>query len=156
MALPPSLRSPPALSHLKKGVSLKAAGRLPKAVAEHEQPVALDPKLVQAHVNLISLYGRLGQVDKAEQHYHAAVALDPNRAASRTRGGGANSGGHPALGAGTILDATITSIEDIILINSSLVAASVSGQYYKCIREICLTLCFTPVYRSPISILGYV
>ncbi len=71
-----------ALSHLKKGVSLEAAGRLPEAAAEHEQAVALDPKLVQAHVNLISLYGRLGQVDKAEQHYRAAVTLDPNRAAS--------------------------------------------------------------------------
>jgi tetratricopeptide (TPR) repeat protein len=71
-----------ALSHLKKGVSLEAAGRLPEAAAEHEQALALDPQLVQAHVNLIPLYGRLGQVDKAEQHYRAAVALEPNRAAS--------------------------------------------------------------------------
>jgi tetratricopeptide (TPR) repeat protein len=33
-------------------------------------------------VNLISIYGRLGRLDKAEEHYRAAVRLNPNHAES--------------------------------------------------------------------------
>ena len=35
---------------------------------------------MQAHINLISLYGRSGQYDKAVEHYRAALDLDRNQA----------------------------------------------------------------------------
>ena len=57
--------------YLKQGVSLEAAGHLAQAAAEHERALEIDPKLEQAHINLISLYGRLGQPAKAETHYKA-------------------------------------------------------------------------------------
>jgi len=64
--------------HLKKGVRLEAAGQLEAAAEEHERSLAADPKFLQAHINLISLYARLGLSDKAEQHYRAAVSINPN------------------------------------------------------------------------------
>ena len=35
---------------------------------------------MQAHVNLIRLYGTLGRPEKAEEHYRAATALNPGLA----------------------------------------------------------------------------
>jgi tetratricopeptide (TPR) repeat protein len=67
-----------ALAHLMKGVDLENAGQMEQAIAEHEEAVRLDPKLVQAHANLIALYGRTGRPEKAEQEYRATVALNPN------------------------------------------------------------------------------
>lgn len=45
-----------------------------------ELAIEIDPKLVQAHVNLISLYGRLGQVATAETHFRSSLSLDPKQA----------------------------------------------------------------------------
>jgi tetratricopeptide (TPR) repeat protein len=67
-----------ALAHLMKGVDLENAGQIEQAIAEHEEATRQDPKLAQAHVNLIALYGRSSQPQKAEQAYRAAVALNPN------------------------------------------------------------------------------
>lgn len=67
-----------ALAHLMKGVELENAGRIGEAIAEHEQAVHDDPKLVQAHANLIALYGRSGQPEKAELEYRATIAINPN------------------------------------------------------------------------------
>jgi len=67
-------------ARLIKGIQLAEEGRLREAAEEHEAALATDPKLVQAHVNLIRLYAELGQTGKAEQHYHAALAKDPNLA----------------------------------------------------------------------------
>lgn len=64
-----------AAAHLQRGISLAAAGNLESAIAEHEAALARDPKLVQAHANLIGLYGRAGNWDKVEEHYRAVVAL---------------------------------------------------------------------------------
>src|SRR5207245_6396554 len=47
--------------HLKKGIALESAGQMQAAIAEHERALEIDPKYAQAHVNLITLYGRLGQ-----------------------------------------------------------------------------------------------
>jgi tetratricopeptide (TPR) repeat protein len=69
-----------ATQYIAHGITLEASGRLAEAAAEHEKALAIDPGLAQAHVNLISLYGRLGQPEKAEQHYRAAVQLNPNLA----------------------------------------------------------------------------
>ena len=67
-----------ALAHLMKGVDLENAGQMEQAIAEDEEAVRQDPKLVQAHANLIALYGRAGHPEKAEQAYRATVALNPN------------------------------------------------------------------------------
>jgi len=60
---------------LRRGVLLAEAGDVTGAIAAHEAALARDPSLVQAHINLISLYGRAGQFPKAEEHYRAAIAL---------------------------------------------------------------------------------
>ena len=64
-----------AAATLRRGVTLADAGDVAGAIAAHETALAADPSLVQAHVNLISLYGRAGQFAKAEEHYQSAVAL---------------------------------------------------------------------------------
>jgi tetratricopeptide (TPR) repeat protein len=63
---------------LQRGVALANAGDLDGAIAAHEAALALDPSLAQAHANLIGLYGRQRNFDKAETHYRAAVALGVN------------------------------------------------------------------------------
>lgn len=67
---------------LKRGVMFDNAGRLTEAIADHERAIEANPQLVQAHINLISLYARTGQFDKAEKHYQAANAINPNMADS--------------------------------------------------------------------------
>ena len=69
-----------ALARLQKAIELADAGQLQPAVDEHEAALAVDSTLVQAHVNLIRLYGTLGRPEKAEEHYRAAVALHPGLA----------------------------------------------------------------------------
>jgi tetratricopeptide (TPR) repeat protein len=58
------------------GLYFAGQGRWKEAVAEHEKALLFDPDLLQAHANLISLYGRLGAFDKAEEHYRAAIKID--------------------------------------------------------------------------------
>ncbi len=65
---------------MKRGVGLAAAGRVEEAIAEHEGALKIDPDLVQAHVNLVNLYGRLGRLSLAEEHCSAALALAPDLA----------------------------------------------------------------------------
>jgi tetratricopeptide (TPR) repeat protein len=69
-----------ATDHLRRGIDLATKGQLQEAAREHEEALAVDPKLVQAHVNLIRIYGQLGQPEKAEAHYRSALAIDPNLA----------------------------------------------------------------------------
>lgn len=61
---------------LAEGARLGRAGRLADAIVLHLKAIAADPADAQAHVNLISLYGRTEQADKAEQHYRAALAIN--------------------------------------------------------------------------------
>jgi tetratricopeptide (TPR) repeat protein len=69
-----------AAGFLREGAELGAQGKLPEAVAAHLAAIAADPRLAQAHSNLISLYAKLGQPEKAEEHYRAAVKLNPDQA----------------------------------------------------------------------------
>src|SRR5437660_3166108 len=66
-------------AHLQRGAELEKAGLLDEAIREHEAALANDPGNVQAHVNLISLYGRAGDPGKAKQHFEAATRLNPGR-----------------------------------------------------------------------------
>ena len=67
---------------LARGVALEGMGKLDESIAAHERALEINPQLVQAHINLISLYARAGQVPQAEKHYRAAVAVNPNLADS--------------------------------------------------------------------------
>jgi tetratricopeptide (TPR) repeat protein len=58
---------------LQRGIRLADLGDLEGAIAAHEAALAADPSLAQAHLNLISLYGRARNRVKAEEHYRAAV-----------------------------------------------------------------------------------
>lgn len=64
---------------LERATELEKAGRYAEAIREHETALASDPDSVQAHVNLISLYGRMGDSAKAKQHFEAATRLNPGR-----------------------------------------------------------------------------
>ncbi len=63
-----------ASKHLKRGALLEREGKLEASIAEHEQALELNPWFIQAHINLISLYGRTSQFDKAEKHYHEPLS----------------------------------------------------------------------------------
>jgi tetratricopeptide (TPR) repeat protein len=60
-----------AVYQLRQAVELATAGRLQDAANANLEALKLDPSQMQAHVNLISLYGRLGKVDEAKKHYQA-------------------------------------------------------------------------------------
>ncbi len=63
-----------AMLHLRQAAVLEQGGRLAEAAAEEERALLIDPQMLQAHVNLISLYGKLGQLAKAKQHYDLSIA----------------------------------------------------------------------------------
>ena len=63
---------------LREAADAEAQGNLTAAVELLDKTLALDPKLTQAHVNLISLHARLGDAANAEKHYRQAIALQPN------------------------------------------------------------------------------
>ncbi|MDZ7638511.1 MAG: hypothetical protein U5J83_09730 [Bryobacterales bacterium] len=48
------------LAHLRRAIYFESTGDLASAAAANEKALELDPALVQAHVNLVSLYGRMG------------------------------------------------------------------------------------------------
>lgn len=60
---------------ITRAVAMEHAGRLADAIALHLEALTADPQAAQAHVNLISLYGRAGNPELAEQHYREAVRL---------------------------------------------------------------------------------
>jgi tetratricopeptide (TPR) repeat protein len=70
------------------GEAIATAGpslELPKSgletvAAELERALKEQPWLLSAHTNLIAIYWELGQPEKAEQHYRAAVKIDPSDA----------------------------------------------------------------------------
>jgi tetratricopeptide (TPR) repeat protein len=57
-----------------RGLALADRGDLQGAITATEAALARDPSLVQARANLISLYGRTGQWEKAEASYRAVMA----------------------------------------------------------------------------------
>ncbi len=67
-----------AVALLKRGAALDGEGQLDESIAAHLESLALNPSLVQSHINLISLYGRTRQFEQAETHYRKALALNPD------------------------------------------------------------------------------
>lgn len=63
---------------VQRGMTLAERGDLAGAIEAHERALAADPSLADAHANLISLHGRAGNWEKAEEHYRAVVALGVN------------------------------------------------------------------------------
>jgi tetratricopeptide (TPR) repeat protein len=66
--------------HIRNAAELERSGQLQQAVAANLRAVQIDPTSVQAHVNLISLYGRLSETNAAEYHYFKAIELQPPHA----------------------------------------------------------------------------
>ncbi|MGH9372524.1 MAG: tetratricopeptide repeat protein, partial [Vicinamibacterales bacterium] len=62
-----------ARANLKRGLESAEAGDVDAAIAAHEAVLAQDPSLLQAHANLLTLYGRAENWVKAEEHYRAAL-----------------------------------------------------------------------------------
>jgi tetratricopeptide (TPR) repeat protein len=69
------LRENTPLEQVRKGIEAESAGRLDDAVRHQRRALELDAGFAQAHINLISLYGKLARPAEAEQHYRSAVAL---------------------------------------------------------------------------------
>jgi Tfp pilus assembly protein PilF len=67
-------------SLIRKAQNAAAQGDLQTAIRLHRDALQIDPKMVQAHVNLISLYARTSQPDQAAQAYRDAIAINPNLA----------------------------------------------------------------------------
>jgi tetratricopeptide (TPR) repeat protein len=66
-------------AHLLNGSALEKAGQLTQAIYEEEAALEVDPRNVQAHVNLIALYAKTGDSGKAKSHFESAIQLNPGR-----------------------------------------------------------------------------
>jgi tetratricopeptide (TPR) repeat protein len=65
---------------IQKAQAAAAQGQMKMAIELHEKALSYDPKMAQAHINLISLHARNGSREKAAEAYRAAVALNPKSA----------------------------------------------------------------------------
>jgi tetratricopeptide (TPR) repeat protein len=63
---------------VQRGIKQADGGDVEGAIAAHEAALTLNPSHAQAHANLISLYGRVRNWTKAEEHYRAVVKLAVN------------------------------------------------------------------------------
>lgn len=65
---------------IRKAQAAAAQGDLQSAIDLHRKALELDPKMVQAHVNLISLYARANRPQLAAEAYKSAIAIQPGLA----------------------------------------------------------------------------
>jgi len=72
---------------LREGLELMKQGKLPEAAAKLESALQTNPNLLEAHVNLVSVFGQLGQFAKGEEHFQAAERLEPKSAANHLNHG---------------------------------------------------------------------
>jgi tetratricopeptide (TPR) repeat protein len=63
---------------VEEGKRLYVQGKINEAFAKYVEAVELNPRLVHAHVNLISIYAMKGDLQAAQKHYQAALDLSPN------------------------------------------------------------------------------
>ena len=65
-------------TYLERGLRLESQGDLFKAISMYERAVELDAEYLQARVNLIGAYGKLGRFLDAELQYRAALRFAAN------------------------------------------------------------------------------
>ena len=65
---------------IAEGARLEQENRIDESIALHLKALEADPVAAQAHVNLISLYGRKGEEQSAQRHYQAALKLQGDHA----------------------------------------------------------------------------
>jgi Tfp pilus assembly protein PilF len=68
---------------------LQAQGALEEAVQHYREALAIDPSVVDVHVNLGSALNKLGHHDDAYAHYRIALSLDPHSAQAHFNAGNA-------------------------------------------------------------------
>ncbi len=61
--------------YLQEGLSLEAEGKVRDAIVLYEKAVGIDGRYLQARINLIAAYGKLGRFPEAERHYEAIQGL---------------------------------------------------------------------------------
>ncbi len=66
--------------HLVNARELGDKKQFAEAIEENLKALQADPRLLQAHANLIMLYGTVGEVTKAADHYRDAVKVNRNYA----------------------------------------------------------------------------
>ncbi len=69
-----------ATTRLARASEMERRGNLEGALREHLAAIEDAPEMAQAHINLISLYGRMDRMDKAREHAERALEIDPSRA----------------------------------------------------------------------------
>lgn len=67
---------------LTRAVRIGESGDVAAAIAAHEAVLRKDPRLVQARLNLITLYGRVRDWNRAEAHYRAILESGEEAAAA--------------------------------------------------------------------------
>lgn len=80
------MRASPQQAIIRAG-RLSASGKFAEAAAVFEELLKAQPDNMVAHTNLIGLYGQLGQIDKAKEHYEMGVAIAPDVAALQSNFG---------------------------------------------------------------------
>lgn len=80
--MPDFAPSGPFLERYNKGVAAFKAGRHDEAVAEFQEAIRIDSRIVQAHCNLGAALGAKGLQEEAIAEFKAALAMDPKHAAS--------------------------------------------------------------------------
>ena len=68
-----------AYDYLNKGKRLQDDGQLQEALQQYRLALQANPRMLQAHVNLITVYGALGDLEEARKHYQTAIEIDPNK-----------------------------------------------------------------------------
>ncbi len=69
-----------AYHYINEGKRLYDKGQIPEAFEYYKQAAELNPRLIHAHVNLISIYGMREDFTEAEKHYRVAIELNPDLA----------------------------------------------------------------------------
>ncbi|HUT39817.1 MAG TPA: tetratricopeptide repeat protein [Gammaproteobacteria bacterium] len=67
-----------ATAQVRRAKRLERAGRMQDALQALQQAVAVEPDSVEAHSQLVRMYHRFNDTGRAEQHYRAVTAIEPN------------------------------------------------------------------------------
>ena len=76
-----------AQKHNSAGVSLENRGKMEEAIAEFDEAIRLDPKLVLAYYNRAQAYFGLDRYERSIQDYDQAISLDPESVVFYTKKG---------------------------------------------------------------------